>query len=44
MLKHILLDCLDTINWGTKFLSDKWLNMNKETAHTKICRSTKKFK
>jgi len=31
-------------NWGTKFLNDKWLNMNKETAYTKIYRWTKKLK
>lgn len=42
MLKHVLLDCLDTINWETKFLNDKWLNM--EPAYTKIYKWTKKLK
>ena len=24
-VKHILLDCMESRNWRTKFLNDKWL-------------------
>jgi hypothetical protein len=30
--KHMLLDCLETGNWRMNFLSEKWLNVNKEVA------------
>jgi hypothetical protein len=35
-VKHIPLDWLKTRNRRTKFLSEKWLNMNKEVAYRKI--------
>jgi hypothetical protein len=34
----IKLDCLETRNWRTKFLSEKWLIVNKEVAYRKILR------
>jgi hypothetical protein len=36
--KHMLLDCLETINRRTTFLNGKWLGMNKEIAYRKILR------
>jgi hypothetical protein len=35
-VKHMLVDCLETRNWGTEFLNEKWLNMNKDVAYRKI--------
>jgi len=35
-VKHILLDCLETRSWIIKFLSEKYLNMNKEIVCRKI--------
>jgi hypothetical protein len=41
-VKHILLDCLETIHWRTKLLNEKWLSMNKEVAYRTILRFSNK--
>jgi hypothetical protein len=41
-VEHILLDCLETINWRMKCLNKKYLNMNKQRACRRILRSTNK--
>jgi hypothetical protein len=35
-VKHMLLDCLETINWRMNILSEKCPSMNKEVAYRKI--------
>ena len=40
--KRKSLDCWDTENWRLKFLNDKWLNMNKEIACSKLLRCINK--
>jgi len=34
---------LETGNWGTQFLNEKWLKMNKEVAYMKILRCCDKY-
>jgi hypothetical protein len=41
-VKHILLDCKENKHWILKLIRDKWLNMNKEVAYTKIIKTTSK--
>ena len=35
-IKPMLLDCLETMKWGMKFFSKKWLSMNTAVAYRKI--------
>jgi hypothetical protein len=36
VVKHILLDWLDTVNWRINFLNENWLHVNKDIAFRTI--------